>query len=108
MKVYLWFPLIIVLPFAQRCVQSCEEKELELMRDIKTQIKEKENVFFDMEAYLPKRNGWVPPVTSTHTPDEEKKSLIQFSGCCCCCVYRLYLNLVLGNVNVTLLSNQAK
>lgn len=26
-----------------------------------------------MEAYLPKRNGWVPPVTSTHTPDNEKK-----------------------------------
>lgn len=42
-------------------MQSCVEKELELMRDIKTQIKEKENVFFDMEAYLPKRNGWVPP-----------------------------------------------
>uniref|UniRef100_A0A8C2A7Z0 Transmembrane protein 120B-like n=1 Tax=Cyprinus carpio TaxID=7962 RepID=A0A8C2A7Z0_CYPCA len=41
------------------------------------QIKERQNVFFDMEAYLPKKNG-------------------------------LYLNLVLGNVNVTLLSNQAK
>uniref|UniRef100_A0A9J8AP84 Transmembrane protein 120B n=1 Tax=Cyprinus carpio carpio TaxID=630221 RepID=A0A9J8AP84_CYPCA len=40
-------------------------------------IKEKQNVFFDMESYLPKKNG-------------------------------LYLNLVLGNVNVTLLSNQAK
>lgn len=78
MKVSLWFPLIIVLPFAQRCVQSCEEKELELMRDIKTQIKEKENVFFDMEAYLPKRNGWVPPVTSTHTPDDEIK--VSFSS----------------------------
>uniref|UniRef100_A0A671XD24 Transmembrane protein 120B n=1 Tax=Sparus aurata TaxID=8175 RepID=A0A671XD24_SPAAU len=60
-----------------KCAQSCDEKELELIMDIKTQIKDKENVFFDMEAYLPKRNG-------------------------------LYLNLVLGNVNVTLLSNQAK
>ncbi|KAM8743194.1 transmembrane protein 120B isoform 3-T3 [Acanthopagrus schlegelii] len=60
-----------------KCAQSCDEKELELITDIKTQIKDKENVFFDMEAYLPKRNG-------------------------------LYLNLVLGNVNVTLLSNQAK
>lgn len=60
-------PLMDVWPFAQRCVQSCEEKELELIRDIKTQIKEKEHVFFDMEAYLPKRNGWVPPVTSKHT-----------------------------------------
>lgn len=38
-----------------------------------------------------------------------KKNPIQFSDCCCCyCVFRLYLNLVLGNVNVTLLSNQAK
>ncbi|KAE8285099.1 Transmembrane protein 120B [Larimichthys crocea] len=60
-----------------KCAQTCDEKELELIKDIKTQIKDKENVFFDMEAYLPKRNG-------------------------------LYLNLVLGNVNVTLLSNQAK
>uniref|UniRef100_A0AAQ5XUF8 Transmembrane protein 120B n=1 Tax=Amphiprion ocellaris TaxID=80972 RepID=A0AAQ5XUF8_AMPOC len=60
-----------------KCAQTCEEKELKLITDIKTQIKDKENVFFDMEAYLPKKNG-------------------------------LYLNLVLGNVNVTLLSNQAK
>nr|XP_046230304.1 transmembrane protein 120B isoform X1 [Scatophagus argus] len=60
-----------------KCAKTCDEKELELIADIKTQIKEKENVFFDMEAYLPKKNG-------------------------------LYLNLVLGNVNVTLLSNQAK
>uniref|UniRef100_A0A665W7M6 Transmembrane protein 120B n=1 Tax=Echeneis naucrates TaxID=173247 RepID=A0A665W7M6_ECHNA len=60
-----------------RCAQSCDEKELELITDIRMQIKDKENVFFDMEAYLPKKNG-------------------------------LYLNLVLGNVNVTLLSNQAK
>ncbi|XP_019937457.2 transmembrane protein 120B [Paralichthys olivaceus] len=60
-----------------KCVKTCDEKDLKLITDIKTQIKDKENVFFDMEAYLPKRNG-------------------------------LYLNLVLGNVNVTLLSNQAK
>uniref|UniRef100_A0A7N8YDZ6 Transmembrane protein 120B n=1 Tax=Mastacembelus armatus TaxID=205130 RepID=A0A7N8YDZ6_9TELE len=58
------------------CV-SLRIKEVKLITDIKTQIKDKENVFFDMEAYLPKKNG-------------------------------LYLNLVLGNVNVTLLSNQAK
>uniref|UniRef100_A0A674P799 Transmembrane protein 120B n=1 Tax=Takifugu rubripes TaxID=31033 RepID=A0A674P799_TAKRU len=57
--------------------QTCDEVASTLMGDLKTQIKEKENVFFDMEAYLPKKNG-------------------------------LYLNLVLGNVNVTLLSNQAK
>ncbi|XP_063066875.1 transmembrane protein 120B [Engraulis encrasicolus] len=60
-----------------KCTPTSDEKESEQIRDIQTQIKEKQNVFFDMEAYLPKKNG-------------------------------LYLNLVLGNVNVTLLSNQAK
>uniref|UniRef100_A0A8C2ZZ93 Transmembrane protein 120B n=1 Tax=Cyclopterus lumpus TaxID=8103 RepID=A0A8C2ZZ93_CYCLU len=60
-----------------KCSQKCDEKELKLITDIKSQIKEKGNVFFDMEAYLPKKNG-------------------------------LYLNLVLGNVNVTLLSDHAK
>ncbi|XP_076019973.1 transmembrane protein 120B [Genypterus blacodes] len=60
-----------------KCAKGSDDKELDLISDIRTQIKEKENVFFDMEAYLPKKNG-------------------------------LYLSLVLGNVNVTLLSNQAK
>ncbi|KAJ0013145.1 hypothetical protein NQD34_017479 [Periophthalmus magnuspinnatus] len=61
----------------KRSTQVSDEKERELLAEIQTQIKDRENVFFDMEAYLPKKNG-------------------------------LYLNLVLGNVNVTLLSNQAK
>uniref|UniRef100_A0A8B9LH32 Transmembrane protein 120B n=1 Tax=Astyanax mexicanus TaxID=7994 RepID=A0A8B9LH32_ASTMX len=56
---------------------ACDADQSEVIADLQTQIKEKQNVFFDMESYLPKRNG-------------------------------LYLNLVLGNVNVTLLSNQAK
>ncbi|KAH0625592.1 hypothetical protein JD844_015174 [Phrynosoma platyrhinos] len=61
----------------QRCKHNCSLEELELIQQINNQIKDRQNVFFDMEAYLPKKNG-------------------------------LYLNLVLGNVNVTLLSNQAK
>ncbi|ROL54127.1 Transmembrane protein 120B [Anabarilius grahami] len=60
-----------------KCKKSCNEKETEVINDLQVQIKERQNVFFDMESYLPKKNG-------------------------------LYLNLVLGNVNVTLLSNQAK
>uniref|UniRef100_A0A673MBX9 Transmembrane protein 120B n=1 Tax=Sinocyclocheilus rhinocerous TaxID=307959 RepID=A0A673MBX9_9TELE len=60
-----------------KCTKTCNEKETEVINDLKVQIKERQNVFFDMESYLPKKNG-------------------------------LYLNLVLGNVNVTLLSNQAK
>ncbi|MBV96263.1 transmembrane domain-containing protein, partial [Eschrichtius robustus] len=46
-------------------------------QELENQIKERQGLFFDMEAYLPKQNG-------------------------------LYLSLVLGNVNVTLLSKQAK
>ncbi|RMC05770.1 hypothetical protein DUI87_17313 [Hirundo rustica rustica] len=61
----------------QRCKPRASPEEFGLIQEISSQIKERQNVFFDMEAYLPKRNG-------------------------------LYLNLVLGNVNVTLLSNQAK
>ncbi|XP_023589436.1 transmembrane protein 120B [Trichechus manatus latirostris] len=61
----------------QRCLQTLPSEEAELVQQLGANIKERQNVFFDMEAYLPKKNG-------------------------------LYLNLVLGNVNVTLLSNQAK
>ncbi|KAK3522119.1 hypothetical protein QTP70_025257 [Hemibagrus guttatus] len=61
----------------RQCAKTCDDKESLAINHLQAQIKEKQNVFFDMEAYLPKKNG-------------------------------LYLNLVLGNVNVTLLSNQAK
>ncbi|XP_037054603.1 transmembrane protein 120B isoform X4 [Peromyscus leucopus] len=61
----------------QRYKRHSSQEEAELIQQIGANIKERQNVFFDMEAYLPKKNG-------------------------------LYLNLVLGNVNVTLLSNQAK
>ncbi|XP_053557724.1 transmembrane protein 120B [Bombina bombina] len=61
----------------QRHKHTASLGENELIHQIDSTIKERHNVFFDMEAYLPKKNG-------------------------------LYLNLVLGNVNVTLLSNQAK
>ncbi|KAL4609613.1 transmembrane protein 120B isoform X4 [Arapaima gigas] len=59
------------------CAKSSDQNEAEHIKAVRMQIKEKQHVFFDMEAYLPKKNG-------------------------------LYLNLVLGNVNVTLLNNQAK
>lgn len=40
-----------------RCALTSDEKQSEQITDIQTQIKEKQNVFFDMEAYLPKKNG---------------------------------------------------
>ena len=51
------FYFIVIPLFLHRSIQKCDEKELEVLKDIKIQIKEKENVFFDMEAYLPKKNG---------------------------------------------------
>ncbi|XP_048957913.1 transmembrane protein 120B isoform X3 [Canis lupus dingo] len=61
----------------QRYKSHASREEAELIQQMSANIKDRQNIFFDMEAYLPKKNG-------------------------------LYLNLVLGNVNVTLLSNQAK
>ncbi|KAL7987040.1 hypothetical protein Chor_005959 [Crotalus horridus] len=54
-----------------------KEQDEGALEELQNMIKERQDVFFEMEAYLPKKNG-------------------------------LYLNLVLGNVNVTLLSKQAK
>lgn len=48
-----------LLSSPHRSAPTCDDSELNLIGDLKTQIKEKENVFFDMEAYLPKRNGLV-------------------------------------------------
>lgn len=53
------FLLISIYSGLHRCAQTCDENQLKLITDIKSQIKEKENVFFDMEAYLPKKNGCV-------------------------------------------------
>ncbi|KAB1263567.1 Transmembrane protein 120A [Camelus dromedarius] len=60
-----------------RCKPSLPSEAKEAAQELENQIKERQGLFFDMEAYLPKKNG-------------------------------LYLSLVLGNVNVTLLSKQAK
>lgn len=97
---------------ANRCTKTCNEKETEVINDLKVQIKEKQNVFFDMESYLPKKNGWVL-VLHSDTYSSTTVVWFWFWGFSTIlkllsAVFRLYLNLVLGNVNVTLLSNQAK
>nr|XP_033813219.1 transmembrane protein 120B [Geotrypetes seraphini] len=61
----------------QGCKHTTGVEEADLIQQINTHIKERQHVFLDMEAYLPKKNG-------------------------------LYLNLVLGNMNVILPTNQAK
>ncbi|XP_048677945.1 transmembrane protein 120B isoform X4 [Caretta caretta] len=41
----------------QRCKHKSSPEESDLIQQINTQIKDRQNIFFDMEAYLPKRNG---------------------------------------------------
>ncbi|XP_022604130.1 transmembrane protein 120A-like isoform X3 [Seriola dumerili] len=61
----------------KECSKGPSDEDAKNMDEIKEKIKMRSNVFFEMEAFLPKKNG-------------------------------LYLSLVLGNVNVTLLSKQSK
>lgn len=41
-----------------RCKPRASPEEFAVIQEISSQIKERQNVFFDMEAYLPKRNGY--------------------------------------------------
>ncbi|KAI7793729.1 ion channel TACAN [Triplophysa rosa] len=59
------------------CRTAESPEDVNKIVEIQESIRERPNVFFEMEAFLPKKNG-------------------------------LYLSLVLGNVNVTLLNKQAK
>ncbi|CAN0364971.1 unnamed protein product [Lampetra planeri] len=66
-----------LLQSLKHCKPPKFPEEREVVEKVEAAIEERQAIFFDMEAFLPKKNG-------------------------------LYLNLVLGNVNVTLLSKQAK
>ncbi|KAM3869648.1 transmembrane protein 120A-A-like [Diretmus argenteus] len=68
--------LTVLLEECKKCKTESPE-EINAIDEIQDTIKDRQDVFFDMEAFLPKKNG-------------------------------LYLTLVLGNVNVTLLNKQAK
>lgn len=40
-----------------RCRPSLPSESLEAAQELESQIKERQGLFFDMEAYLPKKNG---------------------------------------------------
>ncbi|XP_041851527.1 ion channel TACAN-like [Melanotaenia boesemani] len=61
----------------KKCRKGSSEEDVKMLDEIKEKMMTQQNVFSEMEAFLPKKNG-------------------------------LYLSLVLGNVNVTLLTKQAK
>lgn len=41
----------------RRYKRHASQEEAELVQQMSAHIKERQNVFFDMEAYLPKKNG---------------------------------------------------
>ncbi|PKU35161.1 transhypothetical protein [Limosa lapponica baueri] len=51
----------------QRCKPRASPEEFALIQEISSQIKERQNAFFDMEAYLPKKNGYVLCRGGTHS-----------------------------------------
>lgn len=51
-----------------RCKPRASPEEFALIQEISSQIKERQNAFFDMEAYLPKRNGYVLCWGGSHAP----------------------------------------
>ncbi|XP_072247853.1 transmembrane protein 120A-A-like [Leuresthes tenuis] len=61
----------------KKCSKGLSEEDSKMLYEIKDKIKTRLNSIFEMESFLPRKNG-------------------------------LYLSLVLGNVNVTLLSKQSK
>ncbi|XP_067085235.1 ion channel TACAN isoform X1 [Osmerus mordax] len=61
----------------EECKEKLTPEEMNVIDGIQESIRDRPNVFFEMESFLPKKNG-------------------------------LYLSLVLGNVNVTLLNKQSK
>ncbi|KAJ0063516.1 hypothetical protein NL108_002746, partial [Boleophthalmus pectinirostris] len=88
------------------CGNSSSPEDSKTMDAIKDKIKMRPNVLFEMEAFLPKKNGQVQLFVSlfrfimlmwTQQPVIKNDTF-----------YSLYLSLVLGNVNVTLFSKQSK
>ncbi|XP_078410280.1 transmembrane protein 120B isoform X2 [Cetorhinus maximus] len=114
----------------RRYKHSANGEESEVIQKFNNDIKERRNIFFEMEAFLPKKNGrnshckvvrqqLANTVYSTCydmaggncQADQIPKENVKLSQGFAICIFitrRLYLNLVLGNVNVTLLSKQAK
>lgn len=47
-------------PSHHRYKRHSSHAEAELIQQMTANIKERQNIFFDMEAYLPKKNGYEP------------------------------------------------
>lgn len=104
--------LLSVKGYFHVSVSRCKEKhpdsklsaeELEAIAEIEKSTKDRTNSFLEMESFLPKKNGLG---SESHLLLRLRLwDLIQLFPACLC---SLYLTLVLGNVNVTLLNKQAK
>ena len=96
--------------------QDLSAEERNAIRDIQDSIRERPNIFLEMEAFLPKKNGFdilqlfnkymnellfLYLMVKFKTEPAEVLPFLRF-------LFRLYLSLVLGNINVTLLNKHSK
>lgn len=105
-------PCLVIRCRESHPIPQLSQEDLDAISEIEESVKERVKVFSDMEAFLPKKNGWASPPT----PTQAAGAAVRHSGICNVQVItdlhlllsRLYLSLVLGNVNVTLLNKQSK
>ena len=94
---YFYSEWIITLYILGR-VETSDAETLEKLNDIKKQTNERKKSFRRMEDVLPHENGWILcafPIVAI---------LFIFPNC----FFRIYLKIILGSVNVSLLSRKDK
>lgn len=87
-------------------------EDVDAITEIEDSINDRSNAFSEMEAFLPKKNGfdfclliiYCVGFFSNYYDVEDVSSVNNWH----LSLFRLYLTLVLGNVNVTLLNKQSK
>lgn len=132
----MFFFLIIIRCKNNHPTPKLSPEDVDTIAEIEDSIRDRANAFTEMEAFLPKKNGFVSTCyLSDSAANMEYECLFWLSGCVfwqlvgqiklCTVVFdistavcivsdyhvllsRLYLTLVLGNVNVTLLNKQSK
>ena len=98
--------------------QDLSAEERNAIREMQNSIRERPDIFLEMEAFLPKKNGFdILQLLNKHLNEllfryvtvrfkrESAEVLLCLSPRF---LFRLYLSLVLGNINVTLLNKHAK
>jgi len=91
-----------------RCSRGPSEDDAEALEEMREKMKTRPKAFKEMEAFLPNKNGWCFFKTRHHENRSNIHHIWRTPDNPIVPGFRLYLGLVLGNVNVTLLSKQSK